>query len=94
LSAAIHIYERVANFTPPELSFFDEQKGDFSLDIESVAAIPSVGASVGPEEVRLAEAEDGDEGEDEVARQKADSRVARQPSPTPSGWRRMFCGLL
>jgi hypothetical protein len=84
----------MANFTPSGRSFFDEQKGDFSLDIESVVAIPSVGASFGPEDAAVADTEDGDEDEDEVARQKADSRVARQSSPPRDVWRRMFCGLL
>ncbi|KAK0385182.1 hypothetical protein NLU13_7660 [Sarocladium strictum] len=79
-------------------SFFDEQKGDFSIDIASVAAIPSTGSThstVGPETVV------GEEEEVDLTREKADAVTRQQqrqqqpqPQPPTSWWRRMLCGLM
>lgn len=81
---------------PFACSFFDEQKGDFSLDIESVTAIASTDTTqvtLGPE--ASVTGDHGDEDDWDPAREKADV-VTRQPPPSASRgwWRRILCGLM
>lgn len=86
-------------------SFFGKQEGDFSLDVESIAAILSkdsstraAAAALGPESVAAGrenhDVDDDDDDHSQLAQEKAAGAMTRQPPRSRGWWRRMLCGLV
>lgn len=72
-------------------SFFDEQDGDFSLEIRGIAAATSQGRA--PHHVEVEPRRDSEEEEEELEKGwqvKDESRGSR----SGWSWRGVFCGLL